>query len=117
MEDIYEGDNAVCVIEPKHKTDKTNETKRQPPYVVIIYNDNDHTVPYVIEGLQKVFGYSVEKAVIYTAEIHHTGRSIVWSGTRELAELKQEQLVSLGPDLYGAKPVEYPLGVTIEPAT
>ena len=31
-------------------------------------------------------------------EIHETGRCIVWTGSKELGELKQEQIHSYGPD-------------------
>lgn len=40
---------------------------------------------------------------------------MVWSGSKEVAELKRDQVRSAGPDFYAAKKVEFPLGVTIEP--
>jgi ATP-dependent Clp protease adaptor protein ClpS len=41
---------------------------------------------------QKVFGYSKEKAQKHMLEVHHNGRSIVWTGVRERAELYVQQL-------------------------
>lgn len=35
------------------KTAPKNEVRRQPPYNVILLNDDDHTYRYVIEMLQK----------------------------------------------------------------
>ena len=49
------------------------------------------------------------------AEVHPDGRGIVWSGSREVAELKRDQIRLAGPDFYAAKKVDFPLGVTIEP--
>lgn len=86
-----------------------------PPYAVVVLNDNDHSFPYVIEAFQKVFGYSKERAYQLTLQIHHQGRGIVWSGPKEVAELKVEQLRSVGPDFYASREVRYPLRAYIEP--
>jgi ATP-dependent Clp protease adaptor protein ClpS len=86
-----------------------------PPYAVVVLNDNDHTFDYVIEAFQKVFGYSKERAYQLTLQIHHRGRGIVWSGPKEVAELKVEQLRSVGPDFYASREVRYPLRAYIEP--
>lgn len=92
-----------------------NKNKTIPPYGIIVYNDNDHTFDYVIEGLIKVCKHSVQKAEQLAIEIHKNGKALVWSGSKELAELKDEQLRSLGIDNYGSKPVKYPLKTTIVP--
>ena len=44
-----------------------------------------------------------------------TGRAIVWSGTKEVAELKRDQIREYGPDVYASVKVTFPLGVVIEP--
>jgi len=41
---------------------------------------------------QKVFGYSKQKAQKHMLEVHYNGRSIVWTGVRERAELYVQQL-------------------------
>ena len=92
-----------------------SRTKRQPPYAVIVLNDDLHTFDYVIQLLGKVFGYDVPKAFQMALEIHERGRAVVWSGTLELAELKRDQIRGYGPDHFGPKPVEFPLGVYVEP--
>jgi ATP-dependent Clp protease adaptor protein ClpS len=89
--------------------------KKQPPYAVILLNDEDHTFQYVMETLMKVFGFPEERCFQLTLQVHEQGRGIVWSGTRELAELKRDQIRSAGPDFYALKEIGYPLGVTIEP--
>jgi ATP-dependent Clp protease adaptor protein ClpS len=108
----------TAVLEPKSGTKpkpKDDKPKPQPPYAVIVLNDDLHTFPYVIETFQKVFGYSQEKGFQLAEQIHLRGQALVWSGTRELAELKQEQVRSAGTDYYANPPVKFPLGVRVEP--
>lgn len=94
-------------------TDSSTQTRRQPPYAVILHNDDVNTFDFVILVLRKVFGYTMEKCVKLTVEAHETGRSVVWVGTLEVAELKADQIRSCGadPSAEGASP----LGVSIEP--
>jgi ATP-dependent Clp protease adaptor protein ClpS len=119
---LAEAEEAQIAIEPpppkakrRSKTKDTPRTKTQPPYAVIVENDEFHTWMYVIEVLQKVFGYGEEKAYLLTAQVHFSGQAIVWSGALEVAELKRDQIRGFGPDVHASKPVEFPLGVRIEP--
>ena len=108
------------IVRPKAKSKRhekekdKSRPKTQPPYAVIVENDDFHTFTYVIEVLQKVFGYDVQKGFLLAAEIDATGQAIVWSGALELAELKRDQIRGFGPDLYAMKPVTFPLGVRVE---
>lgn len=86
-----------------------------PPYAVIVFNDDVHTFAYVIETFVKVFGYSAQKSLLLAEQIHHSGKGIVWSGSKEVAELKRDQIRSAGPDFYAAQKVDFPLEVRIEP--
>jgi len=97
--------------------EQQKKPKRQPPYNVVVYNDDKHTYEYVIETFQKVFGYPPEKGFILADRIHMTGMAIVWTGTRELAELKVDQVRSAGTDFYASTPVEFPLRCECEPAS
>lgn len=83
---------------PKSKTDATTKTRRQPPYHVIIMNDDDHSFEYVIEMLGKLFGHGVTTAEIMAWTIHTRGRAIVLTTHKELAELKRDQVLAFGPD-------------------
>lgn len=105
---------SAAVAEPDVDVE-TQPPKRPPLYVVVIHNDNDHTFAYVIELLQKVFGYSLERCVELAKEVHDTERAAVWMGQKEIAELKLEQLQSGGPDVYATSSVTYPIGCHIEP--
>ena len=50
---------------------------------------------FVTYALRKVFGYSEEKATSLMMEVHTKGKSIVWTGAREKAELYVQQLQGL----------------------
>ncbi len=82
------------------KNEEKPKTERQPPYNVILFNDEEHSFEYVIELLIKLFKYAKPKAEELTLRIHLTGRAIVMTTHRELAELKREQVLSYGPDPY-----------------
>ncbi len=57
------------------------------PWVVIVWNDPINLMSYVTFVFQKLFGYSKEKATKLMLDVHHKGRAVVSSGTRERAEL------------------------------
>ena len=46
---------------PETDVEQEQQTKRQPPYHVVLLNDDDHTYEYVIEMLKALFGHPVEK--------------------------------------------------------
>lgn len=83
---------------PRPRSEEQTETKRQPPFNVIILNDEEHTFDYVIELLVKLFRHSIEKSIELTWRIHNTGRAVVFTTHKELAELKRDQVLSYGPD-------------------
>jgi ATP-dependent Clp protease adaptor protein ClpS len=98
---------------PREQT--RTETKRQPPYAVILHNDPVNGFGYVVDVLRKVFGYGRSKAYWLTLKAHCTGRSIIWVGALEVAEFKAEQLRACGPDPDAISAAALPLGVSIEP--
>ncbi len=57
------------------------------PWLVVVWNDPINLMSYVTWVFQKLFGYSREKATRLMLEVHHAGRAVVSSGTREKAEL------------------------------
>lgn len=105
----------VVVVTSRPAPDSKSKPKKQPPYAVIVENDDLHTYDYVIEAFCKIFGYSQQKSFLLARTIDTQGRALVWSGTKELAELKRDQIKGFGPDHYASKPVTFPLGVYIEP--
>jgi len=57
------------------------------PWVVIVWNDPINLMSYVTYVLQKLFGYSREKATKLMLDVHQKGRAVVSSGSREKAEM------------------------------
>lgn len=103
------------IVRPKRDLRRQTRRKRQPPHAVVLHNDDVNGFDFVIAVLQKVFGYELQKALELTIAAHTSGRSIVWSGTLELAELKADQIVSCGPDPVMERNGALPLKVSVEP--
>jgi len=57
------------------------------PWVVIVWNDPINLMGYVTFVLQKLFGYSRDKATELMLDVHHKGRAVVAEGPREKCEL------------------------------
>lgn len=57
------------------------------PWVVIVWNDPVNLMSYVTYVLQKLFGYSLEKATKLMLDVHNEGKAVVANGTREQAEM------------------------------
>ena len=72
------------VIERDSQLD--NEVESDRPWIVLVWNDPINLMSYVTMVLQKLFGYSLEKATELMLDVHHKGRAVVSSGTREHAE-------------------------------
>src|ERR1700745_3598797 len=84
---------------PARPAPETEErTRRQPPYHVILLNDDDHTFEYVIRMLKELFGYQEEQGFLMAYEVHTKGRVIVCTTSLERAELKRDQIHAFGPD-------------------
>ncbi len=66
------------------------------PWVVIVWNDPINLMSYVVFVLQRLFGYSTEKATELMLDVHHKGRAAVSTGTREKAELDVFRLHEYG---------------------
>jgi len=88
-------------------------TRRQPPYAIIVINDDVHTFDYVIACFQKVFRYNKEKAKALALKIHESGKAVVWTGVLEVAELYVEMIKEMGPDDKGK--CDFPLSVELKP--
>lgn len=57
------------------------------PWVVIVWNDPINLMTYVTMVIQKVFGYSREKAESLMLDVHQKGKAVVSNGNREKAEM------------------------------
>jgi ATP-dependent Clp protease adaptor protein ClpS len=103
------------IVRPRTRRRRRSKAKRQPPHAVVLHNDDVNGADHVVVSLRKVFNYGLTKAIGLMLQAHVTGRSIVWTGTLELAELKADQLRSCGPDPNMRDRGALPLRVSIEP--
>jgi ATP-dependent Clp protease adaptor protein ClpS len=83
---------------------------------VILENDAHHSVEFVIKVLQKALGCSPERAVQLTMLAHHSGQAIVWTGPKEVAELKVDQIRTFHEIRERDSAQLGPLACRIEPA-
>lgn len=63
---------------------------------VIVWDDPINLMTYVTWVLQKLFGYSKEKAHQLMMEVHTKGKAVVASGDREKVELDAFRLHEYG---------------------
>ncbi len=83
------------------KAPRADRPKRRPlkPWNVVLLDDDDHTFAYVIGMLVSVCGHAVDHALKLAKDVDARGRVIVFTGHRELAELKCDQIRSFGGDI------------------
>jgi ATP-dependent Clp protease adaptor protein ClpS len=72
------------------------ETKRDLPWVTIVWNDPVNLMSYVTYVFQTVFGYAKPKAEKLMLDVHHKGRAVVSAGARESMERDAETLHGFG---------------------
>lgn len=77
------GPAPVEITEPE----VTNSVSLDKPWKVIVWNDPINLMSYVTLVLQKLFGYSKEKATRLMMDVHTKGRAVVSTGPKERAEL------------------------------
>lgn len=80
------------------KTKTNPRAKNLPPYNVILLNDDDHTVDYVVQMLRRLFGHPEERGQQLAQEVDKQGRAILLTTHREHAELKRDQVLAFGAD-------------------
>ncbi|MBY0513963.1 MAG: ATP-dependent Clp protease adaptor ClpS [Gemmataceae bacterium] len=83
---------------PDADVEQEQKTRRQPPYHVILLNDDDHSYLYVIEMLKALFAHPEEKGFLLAREVDTKGRAVVCTTSLERAELKRDQIHAYGPD-------------------
>ncbi|MDZ4289458.1 MAG: ATP-dependent Clp protease adaptor ClpS [Prosthecobacter sp.] len=91
------------------------EPELEPPYHVILYDDNDHTYRYVVEMIVAIFCYEEARAFLMACEVDANGRVILATVHKELAELRVEQIHEFGADPY-SKNSKGSMSASMEPA-
>jgi ATP-dependent Clp protease adaptor protein ClpS len=98
----------------KPREREETRTRLLPPYNVILENDDHHSFEFVIDVLRKVLGCTEQRAFRFAEQAHTTGRAVIWTGSKEVAELKVDQIRSFH-EIRGSLKLG-PLGCTLEPA-
>ena len=103
-------------LPPGRANGPSEKPKRQPPYHVVLWNDDDHSYEYVIAHADGVCSATrPRRGFMMAKEVDTQGRVIVLTTTREHAELKRDQIHAYGKDdlVAGCKGS---MRATIEPA-
>src|SRR5882757_9092472 len=79
---------------PVEETDAAVDPDR--PWITIVWNDPINLMSYVTHVFMTVFGYPKPKAEKLMLDVHHRGRAVVSSGTRERMELDVNVLHGYG---------------------
>ena len=89
---------AVTPLAPTELDDPTGKDETVPdrPWIVIVWNDPINLMSYVTHVFQKLFGYDREKATKLMLDVHHRGRAVVSTGSREQMEHDVTRLHAYG---------------------
>lgn len=71
-------------------------TAEDRPWQTIVWNDPVNLMSYVTYVFQKLFGYSRDHATKLMLDVHHKGRAIVSSGSKEKVEGDVTKLHAMG---------------------
>ena len=103
------------VVTTRSLPDEKTRSRRVPPYNVVLENDDYHSFEFVVDVLSKALGYAKERSFQLALQAHTTGRAVVWTAPKEVAELKADQIRTFHEIRTDKKPLG-PLGCTVEPA-
>jgi ATP-dependent Clp protease adaptor protein ClpS len=117
-------EHPMTMLLPTAGTDAATETESRtdqkprllPPYHVLLHNDDHHSLEFVIAVLREVFRFDLEQAFQLTRQAHDSGRAIVYTGAKERAEFKAEQIRTFHEKKPDGRDLG-PLECSIEPAS
>ena len=78
---------AMPDIDERLDEDVGEDVDTERPWIVLVWNDPINLMSYGAFVFRKLFGYSRQKADKLMLDVHHKGRAVVSSGTREKAEM------------------------------
>lgn len=82
----YRGSAASALPQQLERPEIAEDLTVEKPWITIVWNDPINLMSYVSFVFQKLFGYSREKAHKLMLDVHHKGRAVVSSGSREQME-------------------------------
>ena len=69
-----------------HKPESLEAVELEDPWVTLVWNDPVNLMSYVAYVFRSYFGYTDEKATELMLAVHHEGKAVVASGSREEME-------------------------------
>jgi ATP-dependent Clp protease adaptor protein ClpS len=102
-EQEFDGNDGELAVE-----DAKPRVKRPPLYQVVVLNDDYTPMDFVVHVLQKFFHMDENSAERIMLQIHHQGKGICGTFSREIAETKVAQVNSY------ARENQHPLLCTME---
>ena len=89
---------AVASVAPAQleRPEVAEDSAADVPWVTIVWNDPVNLMSYVTLVLQQLFGYSRAKATELMLDVHHKGKAVVSSGSREQMETDVARLHAKG---------------------
>lgn len=82
----HDSDTGVAVEEAKPRV------KRPPLYRVVMHNDDYTPMDFVVEVLQRFFGFPRDRAVQVMLTVHTRGKAVAGTYTVQIAETKISQV-------------------------
>lgn len=88
--------NTEVLPELDEKTQEKVKEAFEKNWNVIVWNDPVNLMSYVVFVFMKVLAFTREKATLHMLQVHHQGKSVVATETREKAELYHQQIQARG---------------------
>jgi ATP-dependent Clp protease adaptor protein ClpS len=83
---VHNGDVTTPTPVEIEEPDVDDVVELENPWVTIVWNDPVNLMSYVAYVFRNYFGYTEEKATELMLAVHHEGKAIVSSGSREQME-------------------------------
>ena len=78
------------------QTERIESTMLDSPWVTIVWNDPVNLMNYVSWVFRSYFGFSRAEANVRMLQVHHDGRAVVATGSREEMERHVEAMHDFG---------------------
>ena len=80
------------------QTKPETDTDQPVPWNVVLLDDDFHSYEYVIQMMQQLFGFPIERAFKIAQTVDTEGRVVCMTTHKEHAELKRDQILAFGRD-------------------
>jgi ATP-dependent Clp protease adaptor protein ClpS len=74
------------MVAPTEEAGVSEQAQEERPWMTVVWNDPVNLMSYVTYVFQKLFGFTKERATSLMLDVHHKGRAVVSTGSREKME-------------------------------